>query len=344
MFPIRASEPRARMKLLLNSIFRLSDAQRAELAAKAPGIELIEANTSSPDQLDPSGVDALVTEQVPRNLPDWRQLRWVQLMSAGANQLIGHPIQRTSIPVTTASGTHGVPIAQYVTCTCLMLAHRIPQLLEFKPSRTWPNRVALGGTTLRGQTVGIIGYGSIGRECARQLAALGMRVLCMKRDPSRRNDDGYNAWPGTGDRDGTIPTAWFGPGELGTMLPECDWLVVAVPSTPQTEGMIGAREFGQMKHNARLIVVSRGGIVPEQALADALRSGKIAEAVVDCFVREPLPPDHFLFDVRNLILTPHMSGVYVDFWPRLVTLIGENLGRFQSGRTLLNLTSPQHGY
>src|SRR5690348_4394728 len=117
------------MKLLLNSIFRLSGDQRRELEAIAPGIELVEANARSPDQLDPAGVAALVTEQVPRNLEAWTALRWVQLLSAGANQLLGHPIQRTSIPVTTASGTHGVPIAQYVTCTLLMMVHRMPQLL-----------------------------------------------------------------------------------------------------------------------------------------------------------------------------------------------------------------------
>lgn len=332
------------MKLVLNSIFRLSDAQRRALGELAPGFDLVEVNVSPPDLLDPTGVEVLVTEQVPRNLEAWAHLRWVQLMSAGANQLLGHPIQRTEIPVTTASGTHGVPIAQYVTCVCLMLAHRMPELLAFKPSRTWPNRVALAGTTLRGQTVGIIGYGSIGRECARQLAALGLRVVCLKRDPRNRRDDGYNAWPGTGDPEGTIPAAWYGPDELGALLSECDWLVVTVPSTARTEGMIGQRELQRVKAGARMIVVSRGGIVVETALAEALREGRLAAAVVDCFVREPLPPDHFLFDVPNLILTPHMSGVYDGFWPRMVELLGENLRRFLAREPLLNLTNPKIGY
>ena len=332
------------MKLLLNSIFRLTAEQRHHLEAICPGLILLEASAAQPEQLDPSGVEVLVTEQVPRNLAAWSALRWVQLVSAGANQLLGHPIQSTGIPVTTASGTHGVPIAEYVTCACLMLAHRMPDLLAFKPSRTWPNRVALAGRSLRGQTVGIIGYGSIGRECARQLAAFGMRVLCMKRDPANRRDDGYNAWPDTGDPEGTIPAAWFGPDQLDAMLPDCDVVVVAVPSTPDTEGMIGAREFERMKSGARMIVVSRGGIVVEQALADALRSGRLAEAVVDCFVKEPLPPEHFLFDAPNLILTPHMSGVYEGFWDQMVTLIGENLRRYRSCLPLLNRTHPTIGY
>lgn len=331
------------MKLLLNSPFRLTDEHRGKLGAAAPELEIVEVNLPA-DQLDPTGVEVLVSELVPRAIEAWPQLRWVQLLSAGANQLLGHPIQRTQIPVTTASGTHGVPIAQYVTAMTLMMAHRMTQVLQFKPTRTWPNRLALAGTPLRGLTAGIIGYGSIGRECARQLNALGLRILCQKRNPARRADDGYNAWPGTGDPEGTIPAAWYGPDGLGEMLPQCDFIVVAVPSTPETEGMIGPREFAALKPEARMIVVSRGGIVGESALAEALRSGQLAEAAVDCFVREPLPPDHFFFDVPNLTLTPHMSGVYVGFWPHAVDLIAENLRRHRAGGELLNRVNVKSGY
>ena len=332
------------MKLLLNTIYKFDDAQRASLQAIWPGLELVEQSASSPEQLDGRDVEILVTEQVPRNLEAWSSLRWVQLMSAGSNQLLNHPIQQTSIPITTASGMHGVPIAQYVTCAWLMMAHRMPSLLQFKPSRTWPNRIALAGKSLRGLTAGIVGYGSIGRECARQLAALGMRVVCLKRDPANRVDDGFNAWPGTGDPQGLIPEVWFGPDQLREMLGQSDLVVVTVPSTPHTEGMIGAREFAWFKSGAKMVIISRGGIVAEPALADALRSGQLAEAVVDCFVREPLPADHFFFDVPNLILTPHMSGVYEGFWPLMVGLIGENLRRLKAGQPLLNLTNRQHGY
>src|SRR5688572_13883830 len=123
------------MKLLINSPYELSEAQRNDLQAACPGLELVEQNTSAPDQLDGTGIEILVTEQVPRNLAAWSKLRWVQLLSAGANQLINHPIQETAIPVTTASGTHGVPIAQFITCTWLMMAHRMTQQLQFKTTR-----------------------------------------------------------------------------------------------------------------------------------------------------------------------------------------------------------------
>ena len=332
------------MKLLFHSNIKLSSAQRQELQAACPGIEVVEHRVIPPDNLEGAGVAILVSDGVPADPGRWPDLRWVQLLSAGANQLRNHRIWQTGIPITTASGTHGVPIAQYVTCTWLMMMHRMPELLEFKRSRTWPDRVALGGSTVRGLTAGIIGYGSIGRECARQLAALGMEVLCLKRDPASRTDLDYNAWPGTGDPQGLIPAAWFGPNQLQEMLPRCDLVVVTAPSTPATLGMMGPAAFARMKKNARLIVVSRGELVDEAALAAALRAGQIAEAVVDCYVREPLPPDHPYFDVPNLIMTPHMSGVYDAFGPAMITLIAENLRRFHQGLPLLNRTDSQRGY
>ena len=331
------------MKLLLNSTYPLTESHRQYLQAAYPGLA-IEQCFDAADKLDGKDVTVLVTEQVPQNLASWPKLRWVQLMSAGSNQIINHPILQTNIPVTTASGTHGVPIAQYITCTWLMMLHRMPEILAFKPTRTWPNRGALAGTTARGLTAGIIGYGSIGRESARQLHALGMRIICLKHNPDNHADSGYNAWPGTGDPDGAIPDEWFAPGQLDKMLPQCDLVVVTVPSTPGTEGMIGKREFALMKKSARMIIISRGGIVQEQAMADALRDGSIAEAVVDCFVKEPLPSDHFLFDVPNLIMTPHMSGVYEGFWPIMVQLLAENLRRFKDSKPLLNQTSKSNGY
>lgn len=332
------------MKLLLNTVYKFSAAHRAMLEAVCPGLELVELNNSAVEQLDGTEVDFLVSEQVPRNLEAWGRLHWVQLLSAGSNQLAGHPIQKTTIPVTTASGTHGVPIAQYVSCATLMLAHRMPQVLQYKETQQWPNRLALAGRPLRGQTVGIIGYGSIGRECARQLAAFGLRVLCLKRDPQARQDEGFNAWPGTGDPEGRIPAGWFGPAQLTEFLPQCDYVVVTVPSTPQTEGMLGLAQLALLKRSAHLIVISRGGIVPEPVLAAALRSGLLAGAVIDCYVQEPLNGPHEFFSTPNLIMTPHMSGVFEGFWNLMVDLLAENLRRFLTGAPLLNRVSHRLGY
>ena len=332
------------MRLLLNSIYSLSDAQRATLQAAAPGWELVAQGGGDVTKLDGSGVNVLVTDAVPPRLAEWPDLRWVQLLSAGSNQLLGHPIRGTNVAVTTASGTHGVPIAEYVTCAVLMQAHRMTELLRYKETQVWPNRLALAATPLRGRTAGIIGYGSIGRECARQLAALGLRILCLKRDPAARADPGYNAWPETGDPAGAIPAGWYGPDQLAEFLPQCDFVIVTVPSTPATEGMLGLSQLALLPRTAQLIVISRGGIVPEADLAEALRGGLIAGAVIDCYVREPLSGPHPLFTVPNLVMTPHMSGVYHGFWDLMVGLLAENLRRFQAGVPLLNRVDHRFGY
>lgn len=324
--------------------FDLEEEQREALHSVWPDSELVVQCESDPGKLDGDGVSVLVAEGVPKNLEGWKDLRWVQLLSAGSNQLNGHPIWQTPVPVTNASGIHGVPIAQYITVTWLMMIHRMSELLKFKPSHVWPNRTVLANSVVRGMTVGIIGYGAIGRESARQLNALGMRVLCLKRDPDDRPHRGYNPYPGSGDPDGTIPEAFFSQDQLGEMMPQCDLVVVTVPSTKQTENMIGQAELSMMKKDARMIIISRGGIVNEEALASALRNGTIAEAAVDCYVTEPLPSDHTFFDVPNLIMTPHMSGVVDNYWPILFGLIVENLGRFKNEERLFNQVNSKVGY
>ena len=324
--------------------FSLSDEQRSTLLTTWPDLELVVVNEPDPEKLDGTDVVVLIAEQVPKQLESWTQLRWVQLLSAGSNQLNGHPIWQTPVPVTNASGIHGVPIAQYITVTWLMMIHRMTELLKFKPSHEWPYRSALANSVVRGMTVCIIGYGAIGRESARQLNALGMRVLCLKRDPEDHPHRGYNPYPGSGDPDGSIPDAFFSQEQLGEMMPQCDLVVVTVPSTKNTDGMIGAAEFALMKKSARMIIISRGGIVEEEALADALRNETIAEAAVDCYVAEPLPSDHFFFAVPHLIMTPHMSGVVDNYWPVLFGLVVENLGRFRDEKSLLNRVNNTVGY
>lgn len=324
--------------------FELAADQRSALQADWPELELIEQCEADVEKLDGKDVAVLVTESIPRNLENWKALRWVQLLSAGSNQLRDHPVWETAVHVTNASGIHGVPIAQYITVTWLMMIHRMSELLSFKPTRVWPDRASLANTVVRDMTVGVIGYGAIGRESARQLSALGMRVLCLKRDPSDRPHRGFNPYPGSGDPDGTIPSEWFTPDQIGDLLSQCDLVVVTVPSTTRTEGMIGAPELALMKSGSRMIIISRGGIVEEGALAEALQNGPLVEATVDCFVKEPLPKDHFFYDVPNLTLTPHMSGVFDKYWSVLFGLLQENLRRYNSNNSLLNEVNRKVGY
>ena len=258
------------MRILFNTDvpYRLTAEETAGIQAAFPGAEIVQAgvtkNAVSPDL---EKVNILITDlQIPPDLKQCPNLQWVQLVSAGANQITNHPLAETAIPVTTSSGLHGVPIAQFVTGTLLMLVHRLPQLGAIQASRHWPEgRWALRASVLRGQTAGIIGYGSIGRECARQLHALGLKILAL--DPAGKRDEGYNIWPGTGDREGSLPERWFKPAEVREMLPLCDVLVVAAPLTPQTRGMIDAAELALARPGLRLIIISRGetGVGPARA-------------------------------------------------------------------------------
>lgn len=340
----------AALNLLLNiAPYRLTEAQRQQISAAVPGanvFEILETDEATLDQYQGAEIDALVSEFVPQDLSAWPRLRFVQLVSAGIDHLVDpyHPVWDTEIAVATASGIHGVPMAQYTTGVLLMMAHKLLQASRLQQTKEWPDRMKLAGTVLRGATAGMIGYGSIGRECARQLHALGLRILAMKRDPQRRQDHGFNAWPGTGDADGILPERWYAPDQLDEMLPLCDVLVVTAPRTPETTGLIGPAELAQLKPGAWLVVISRGGIVVEQALADALRSGQVAGAAVDAYVQEPIRPDNPLFAAPNLIMTPHVSGISENQWPQTVKLICENLGRFQRGQPLLNLANGRLGY
>lgn len=337
----------ARQRILFNPevVHRLTEAERAGLRAVCPQAEIVETSGSAAlAKPDLRNVTILMTDlQLPPDLGACPGLQWIQLISAGANQIVNHPVAKTDIPVTTSSGLHGVPIAQFVTGSLLMLVHRLPELAAAKTTRRWREGCGnVRSVVLRGLTAGILGYGSIGRECARQLHALGMRIVAL--DSAGKRDEGYDLWPGTGDPEGTLPERWFRPEQVKEMLPLCDVIVVAVPLTPQTIGMIGNAELALMKPGSRIIIISRGGIVDEPALAEALRNGHVAGAAVDCFVQEPPPPDHVFYDTPNLIMTPHMAGAYEGFWPAMIRLFTENLRRFQQGLPLLNQANKRLGF
>jgi phosphoglycerate dehydrogenase-like enzyme len=336
-----------RFKLLLNLPYELTEADRTALTAVCPNAHIQAAPAElleRPDHIDGREADVLVTEFVPRELGAWPKLKFVQLVSAGINHLENHPIWQRDIPVATASGIHSVPMAQFATAAVLSLTHRMLSISEFTNTWKWPSRDALSGSVVRGRTAGILGYGSIGRECARQLRALGMRIVCMSRGARRANDNRFLGWAGTGDPEGKIPEQWFVPRQLSEMLPLCDVLLVTSPRTDETCELIGAQQLALLRPNTLVIIISRGGIVEENALAQALRSGKIAGAWVDGFAQEPPPVQHPLFGAPNAILTPHMSGVFDEYWVIFMRLLRENLRRFTHGEPLLNIADGQRGY
>jgi phosphoglycerate dehydrogenase-like enzyme len=196
---------------------------------------------------------------------------------------------------------------------------------------------------LRGSTVGVAGYGSVGREVARLCQAFGARILAVKHDVMIPEDRGYML-EGLGDPEGRIPARIYPPQSLQRMLPECDFVVVSAPLTDTTRGWFGAEAFAAMRPGACLVDISRGGIVDEEALRKALLDGKLGGAALDVFAQEPLPPESDLWDTPGLLLSPHIAGNSARYDLRAVDLFAENLRRYAANRPLLNRFNPQEGY
>jgi len=301
------------------------------------------------DTADYSRAEILYAGALPHDPGRAPGLKWVQVHMAGVNGLYEHPIYANrAIALTTASGVHAATVAEYAITALLALAHRVPRMVEWHGRGTWPpdeQRWPLFvPTAVRGATLGVIGYGSIGRELARiAKTAFAMRVLACKRDPSRRADPGYCP-TGTGDPEGALPDAWFSPAQLPDLLTKSDVVVMCAPLTRETQQMIGARELGAMKKTAYFINVGRGASVDERALAAALVEKRIAGAAVDVFAQEPPAPGHPLYAADNVILSPHVSGFVASYDDDCCTLFAENLRRYLADAPLLNLVDRAKGY
>ncbi len=272
-------------------------------------------------------------------------LRWIQTHFAGVEHLQETAVWHSDILITSASGIHAPNMAQYAMTQLLAWAHRVPKWFSYKERKEWPRPrwdIFLPDE-LRGRTLGIVGYGSIGRELARLAKGFGMKVLASKRDARHPEDNGYTL-PGTGDPLGKLPDRIY-PGEaLHSMLAECDYVVITLPLTAKTQHLFDEPTFRKMKPTAYLVNVGRGGIINEKDLIKALKKGWIAGAGLDVFETEPLPADSPLWNMDNVILTPHISGFTSHYDDRAVDLFAENLRRYLAGEPLLNLVERERGY
>jgi phosphoglycerate dehydrogenase-like enzyme len=220
----------------------------------------------------------------------------------------------------------------------LYFARRMPTILDYQARRAWfKNRIdEFTSNVLRGKTVGIIGYGALGREVGRLSKAFGMRVIASLGRRGKTLRDSYRT-PGTGDADGAYPDEWFAPAELADVLPRMDFIVLGLRLTPETTGVINREALSRVKPTAILLNPSRGALIDEAALVDALKSRRLAGAALDVFCDEPLPPDSPLRDAPNLVISPHCSAETQFFRDEIVELIIANLLRFAEGLPLLNV-------
>lgn len=267
------------------------------------------------------------------------RLRWVQLYSAGVDTIAGHPLFRSATLFTTASGVHGVNMAEYVFAMILAFTHRLPTILEWQRAVRWPQKAERApiftAEEARGKTIGIVGYGSVGREIARLAVAFGMRVLAMHRSDDHRAH-GYQ-FGEVGDPEGTLPERFYTPDSLHSMLADCDVVISAIPLNRHTRALFDEAAFQVMKPTAFFVNVARGDVCDEAALARALAEMRIAGAALDVFQTEPLPAESPLWKAPNVFISPHVSGLTPQYDARAAVIFQANLGRFLAGEPLYNL-------
>src|SRR5258706_2927067 len=233
------------------------------------------------------------------------------------------PLAKRGVKLTTATGSNGVPVAQTAITTLLMMSRGLPHYLDAQRRKSWePVRAGAQPPDLQGQTIVIVGMGTIGATVARFAQVLGMHVIGIRRKPRSAGDpvDEMHALT-----------------EFSSLLPRCDWVVLACPLVPETRGIINAQSLALMKKSAGLINVARGALCNERAVIAALKNGQIRCAHFDVFETEPLPADSPLWEMPNLILTPHNASASAGNEHRSVDIFLENLERWAHGDPLLNL-------
>ena len=255
------------------------------------------------------------------------RLKWIQTMSAGVDRL-PEDLMKSPVRIANASGLHGTPMAEVALQMMLMFAKDAPSCFQMKQRKEWKRYTP---KVLRGQTVGILGLGAIGKEIARLCKAFGMTVLGIHRsstdgESSPNVDRGYS-------RD-----------QLSQFLAASDFVVIAMPLTRETKGMISERELRFMKPSAYLINIARGAIVNEAVLIRALEEKWIAGAGLDVFVDEPLLPASRFYDLPNVIFSPHISGEMPDYELRATEVFCENLRRYLQGEPFLHEVDKLKGY
>ncbi|MCU0475081.1 MAG: D-2-hydroxyacid dehydrogenase [Anaerolineae bacterium] len=323
----------------------ISDALLADLRDIAPDYRIDRYPDSVPNSIW-AEAEIVFTGRILPTPEQAPRLRWVQLASAGFDWALKTPLgQAADIDLTSTSGMHATPIAEYCLGMMLALNLKLPLMLDFQRKGEWPKRPSpFGPAPLRGKTVGIVGYGSIGRELARQCDALGMTVLAAKRDVKKLEmRDGW-AEPGTGDPTGDLPARVYPGQAVATMAKDCDVLVITTPLTPDTRHLIDLRVLEAMKSTAFLINIARGDVVDEVALIHMLQTGGIAGAALDVFSEEPLPNTSPLWALPNVIVSPHISGDLPDYFERAGRVFAENLRRYVEKRPLINLLDRAKGY
>jgi len=271
-----------------------------------------------------SGAGRELLEQVWEAAP---RLRWVHSRSAGVDGVLFPALVESPVPLTNSRGVFSRSLAEFVLASVLYFAKGLRRMVDSQAAGRWD---PFPPEMVQGRTLGIVGYGDIGRETARAARAVGMRVLALRRQPPAAGDD--------------LAHEIVGPEGLHGLLGRADYVVLATPLTAETRGLIDARALAAMQRRAVLINVGRGAVVDEPALIEALQEGRIRGAALDVFAQEPLPEGHAFYRLENVLLSPHCADQVEGWLTEATDAFLENLERFRAGQPLQNVVDKTRGY
>jgi phosphoglycerate dehydrogenase-like enzyme len=326
-----------KLLILLHHRFELWNAPpwfAGQLQKDFPQVEVVHlAGYEGIEQQLPDVEIAIAWSLRPEQFKVAHKLRWIHSPAAAVHQLIFPELVNSDVILTNAREVHGPVVAEHVVAQIFALAKRLPSAMRLQRRHAWGQEVMWEEhprpREVAGATLGLVGLGSIGREVATRASALGMRVIAVREHPEKGSAGAELI---------------FGPAQLDEMLAQADYVVLAAPLTSGTRTLIDSARLAKMKPDACLINVSRGPLVDENALAEALRARKIGGAALDVFSKEPLPPDSPLWDLDNLLITPHTAALTEKLWQRHYVLISENLRRYLAHQPLLGVVDKQRGY
>lgn len=321
---------------ILSARYREEDLAR--IRAAAPGARLVNVSLEGLSDSPLDDVEILLrgplrSANFDRVLARCPNLRWVHSATAGVERVLTPDAAARGLTITNARGVFSEPIAEYTMMMILSVLRRLPELYELQRERTWQ---PLPAREMRQITIGVVGLGSIGRNVARLALGFGARVIGTRKEPDQRKDF-TEPIPDGLDR-------ILDHGQLPELLAESDFVVLAVPLTPDTDKLMNGPRLNQMKPGSWLINVARGRLVDQRALLRALRNGPLEGAILDTIWEEPLPPSSPLWDAPGLIITPHTSWSSGRVLDRSIELFCDNLVRYRDGREMLNLVDPGAGY
>ena len=293
-------------------------ADGADFARALPEADVVVAAALSDDELARGG-----------------RVRWLSSVAAGLDEIVTPALLARGVAITNASGVHGPNIAEHVLAMILMFTRGMPRLLRAQLARRWDRDLKSrsdGPGELTGKTLLIVGLGRIGEAIAARARPFGVRIVALKHDASSRHDASVAV-------DELLPMD-----ALDEALGRADHVCITVPLTRDTRHLMNAPRLARLRAGAFIYNVSRGAVIDEAALVEALRAGKLAGAGLDVFEEEPLPATSPLWDLENVIVTPHVSGATPLYYQRTAAIFADNLERFLSGRPLANRFDPARGY